>query len=277
MVLAKSKFKLPILYIYIYIYIYIIWPLTSRLYDRLYQQQGQSSNASKQRSTGIPPPPGVIEPMAKDLVDEETDCASSSDYGDTETSLFSSPAGSLCGLSYNCMNNDLKQCTHTAKQEEQENVEILPSIEELTKSMQDLTEKDLDKEFGSKDDNEGLISPKKITFCCAEKNNSSASALLIQSPHADEGMLVEEEWEEEALNVNAIHKSSQQALLPVHPSVDTPAVQEQMRLKETNKEKAIVCFDEESHIRSDCDGGKLEKPANSYNAEKGKETTYLFC
>ena len=74
--------------------------------------------------------------MAKDLVDEEFDSAS--DY-DTETSLRSSPAVS--------MTNSMQTISHSGSNQYHERpkskTEILPSIEELTKSMQDLTERDL--------------------------------------------------------------------------------------------------------------------------------------
>ena len=83
----------------------------------------------------MPPPPGGIEPMAKDLVDEETDYAS--DY-DMETSLYSSPAGSSSSSLQNVMSVTEQQMPKL-----EDNAEILPSIEELTKSMQDLTEQDL--------------------------------------------------------------------------------------------------------------------------------------
>ena len=85
---------------------------------------------------GKPPLPGGMEPMAKDLVDEETDYAS--DY-DMEASIYSSPAGSS--------SSSLQNITNVVSEQEisgmDTNLEMLPSIEQLTKSMQDLTEQDL--------------------------------------------------------------------------------------------------------------------------------------
>lgn len=112
----------------------ILLLLIFRLFERLHQQQAPPNNAK--RSNGMPPPPGGIEPMAKDLVDEETDYAS--DY-DMETSLYSSTAGS----SSSSLNNIINVVPDSHMQKVDDNADILPSIEELTKSMQDLTEQDL--------------------------------------------------------------------------------------------------------------------------------------
>ena len=73
--------------------------------------------------------------MAKDLVDEETDFAS--DY-DMETS--SSATSSVTSSLYNIHQ------IHSEQQEQtrpDSSLDALPSIEELTRNMQDLTERDL--------------------------------------------------------------------------------------------------------------------------------------
>ena len=83
----------------------------------------------------MPPPPGMVEPMAKDLVDEETDFAS--DY-DIETSSTATTSSISSLYNINQIQSD--------EQEQKEvdfSVDALPSIEELTRNMQDLTEKDL--------------------------------------------------------------------------------------------------------------------------------------
>ena len=101
-----------------------------RLFDRLHQQHYPTSTTKRLNHFG------AVEYMAKDLVDEEFDSAS--DY-DTETSLRSSPAVSVT--------NSIQTVSHGGSNQYHErpesNTEILPSIEELTKSMQDLTERDL--------------------------------------------------------------------------------------------------------------------------------------
>ena len=101
-----------------------------RLFDRLHQQHHPTSTTKRLNHFG------AVEYMAKDLVDEEFDSAS--DY-DTETSLHSSPAVSVT--------NSMQTVSHGGSNQyyerQESNTEVLPSIEELTKSMQDLTERDL--------------------------------------------------------------------------------------------------------------------------------------
>ena len=101
-----------------------------RLFDRLHQQHYPTSTTKRLNHFG------AVEYMAKDLVDEEFDSAS--DY-DTETSLYSSPAVSVTN-SMQTINNVVYNQYY---ERPESNTEILPSIEELTKSMQDLTERDL--------------------------------------------------------------------------------------------------------------------------------------
>ena len=101
-----------------------------RLFDRLHQQHNPTCTTKRLNHFG------AVEYMAKDLVDEEFDSAS--DY-DTETSLHSSPVVSVT----NSMQAISNAGSNQYYERPESNAEILPSIEELTKSMQDLTERDL--------------------------------------------------------------------------------------------------------------------------------------
>ena len=104
--------------------------MNCRLFDRLHQQHYPTSTTKRLNHFG------AVEYMAKDLVDEEFDSAS--DY-DTETSLHSSPAVSVTSSMQTISHGGSNQYYERPES----NTEILPSIEELTKSMQDLTERDL--------------------------------------------------------------------------------------------------------------------------------------
>ena len=98
-------------------------------------QQNFPMNSTK-RLNGIMPPPGVLEPMAKDLVDEEIDDASDCDM---ETSLCSSTATSSTSSLLNINTVAYEKSINKSEN----NADLLPSIEELTKSMQDLTDRDV--------------------------------------------------------------------------------------------------------------------------------------
>ena len=83
----------------------------------------------------MPPHPGSIELMARDLVDEETDIAS--DYNmETSSASTSSSTSSLSNM--NQIPSDRQDCKTSDL-----NPDTLLSIEELTRNVQDLTEQDL--------------------------------------------------------------------------------------------------------------------------------------
>ena len=94
----------------------------------------------------MPPPPGMVEPMAKDLIDEETDLASDYDI-ETSSTATTSSISSLNNI------NQIQFDEHEQKGADF-SVNTLPSIEELTRNMQDLTEKDLQISSGFDSENE---------------------------------------------------------------------------------------------------------------------------
>ena len=217
--------------------------MNCRLFDRLHQQHYPMSTTKRLNHFG------AVEYMAKDLVDEEFDSAS--DY-DTETSLRSSPAFSVT--------NSMQTISHGASNQYSErpesNTEILPSIEELTKSMQDLTERDL----VSLNDHEGCT---KNKVCDELDSNQKESKKKTCSPASLFLSAKTNDTNTTASVEHAKHTVEQNITSPDDPSMENCVISHDT---DTTSSMRICTKQEETDITSNSSNMISSKQSNEWDS-----------